>query len=146
MQQYSGQLKTLGESISRGSASGWKYSYIEIGDHRLKNVWVSHGLNGVLREALGSDASISIWVVKFLAMKKIAGVSRPNGTVFRAKIKGVIFSILLLLLNLWMTFWTSSTFKSFLPAIPFVLMIFFGLYTLYVSFQALRIPADDVLG
>lgn len=143
MKQYTGQLKSLGagsSSVGRGD----RFTYIEIGEHRVKNVGVSDALGGILREALHNDTPITIWVVSYFGKQIIAGVSRADGTVFRAKVTGVLMASVVALISsgfLYAGFVTHSPFHS-------VLGVAFGSWVLYfvnVNRQVYSIPANDVL-
>ncbi|MFM0596074.1 hypothetical protein [Paraburkholderia dilworthii] len=143
MKQYTGQLKTLGagsSSVGRGD----RYTYIEIGDHRIKNVGVSDALDGILQEALHNSTPISIWIVSYFGKKIIAGVSRADGTVFRAKMTGILMGSVVAAIA------CGFLYAGFAEHSPFhaMLGLAFGSWVLYfanVNRQLFSIPANDVL-
>jgi hypothetical protein len=143
MKKYTGELKTIGTG-SGVAGRGSTYTFIEIGEHRLKKISVSDALDGVLHEGLKHSEPIDIWVVSYLGKNIIAGVSRRDGTVFRAKVTGVFPAILIALVSagfLYAGFATPSVFFLIVGFIPASWCIYFA----NVNRQMMSIPANDAL-
>lgn len=81
MEKTTGQLKLL--SDSRIFPSAKRYSFIEIGDKRLRNVVVRDGFSTILEEGLNGSSPITIWSTTFLGTTQVQAISRSNGKVYR---------------------------------------------------------------
>lgn len=143
MKKYTGELKTIG--VGSGVAGrGSTYTFIEIGENRLKKISVSDALDGILHEGLKHHQPITIWVTRYLGKNIIAGVSRADGTVFRAKVTGIFLALVVAIISagfLYAGFATHSTFQA-------VLGIIFGSWFIYfanVNRKIMSIPANDTL-
>ncbi|WGS54424.1 hypothetical protein LFL96_25770 [Paraburkholderia sp. D15] len=142
MKKYTGSLERLG--TSRVLSGYTRYTYIEIGNDRLKNLSVSDALDGVLQEGLKTPASISIWVVSYMGRKIVAGVSRADGTVFRSKITGIPLAIVMALFAIACIWGGLSEKASFFVVLGLV-QVAFLVYLGNLNRKVLTIPANDAL-
>ena len=143
MKKYTGELKTIGAGSS-AAGRGSTYTFIEIGEHRLKKISVSDALDGVLHEGLKHSEPITIWVTSYLGKDIIAGVSRRDGTVFRAKVTGVFLAVIIAAISAGFLYAGFAMPSAFHAVVGF-LMAGWCVYFANVNRQMMNIPANDAL-
>lgn len=83
MEKVTGQIKVLG--TARVYPKGTKYSYVEIGDKRFKNVIATDGIDGVLKSNFKEEVDGPVWIYQGLTNSYVCAVTRGDGTVFKMK-------------------------------------------------------------
>lgn len=143
MKKYTGEFKTIGTG-SGVAGRGSTYTFIEVGEHRLKKISVSDAPEGILREGLRDNRSISIWVVRYMGKNIIAGVSRPDGTVFRSKVTGILLASIVGIISAGFLYGGYTT-NSIFHATIRIIMGSWCVYFANVNRQMMSIPANDTL-
>lgn len=148
MEKVTGQIKVLG--TARVYPRGTKYSYIEIGDKRFKNVIVTDGIEGILKSNFKEDVNSPVWIYKGIANSYVCAVTRGDGTVFKMKWSDYVsifaifyFTFIAMVISIWMLSEGAGTMTAIIATAIWLVFAYFSHFKF--RFAVLALKADDTV-
>jgi hypothetical protein len=129
MELIIGELKRIGNGITRPKKKEAEFSFLEIGERVLNDVKIDQGLCSVLEDGLKTSSATKIW----LNGKKIMALQVDGGTRYYARLpKGFYFSFALVFIVGTITGLAISSMNT-VPSWIFALIVIFFPVVLFGS-------------